>query len=420
MPAQLRELQARRRAARARRRRRGAVALAAALAIGSGGLAVIVGGAGDGEEAPEVPAVPAPGGSPPSMPASSPQPPAASSPEPSPEATPQPPRLDARRLIGERLIAGYDGLEPPRGLRRMIQRGDLAGVILFEDNIAGHRRTRRAVATLQRIPRPRAVRPPLAVMVDQEGGLVERLSGPPTASAQEMGSRRSAFARRQGAATARSLRRAGINVNLAPVLDVVRRSSAIGAEHRSFARRPAQVITAGVAGFARGLRAGGVAATAKHFPGLGAAEVNTDEASQRIALSRRRLRRVDERPFASFIRAGGELVMLGLATYPAFSNRPAALSRSIASGELRRRLGFEGVSISDSLDASAARSFGGRRRVAIEAARAGTDLLLYGDWRTARLAGRVLRHELLSGHLDRDGFEASAERVLELRRGLGG
>jgi beta-N-acetylhexosaminidase len=88
------------------------------------------------------------------------------------------------------------------------------------------------------------------------------------------------------------------------------------------------------------------------------------------------------------------------------------------SGELRRRLGFDGVTITDSLDAAAALAFGSRARVALAAAQAGNDLLLYGDWRAARRAGAALRRKLASGKLDRESFEDSVERVLELRRDL--
>ena len=302
----------------------------------------------------------------------------------------------------------------------MIGRGELAGVILFEDNVGGRKRTDRAIGSLQRARRRSDVRAPLLVMVDQEGGLVKRVPGPPSASAAEMGDRSRRYALRQGKATARNLDRYGINVDLAPVLDLARPGSAIAAEGRSFGRRPRRVRSLAVEGFARGLQRGGVAATAKHFPGLGAARVNTDDASQRITLPRRRLRAADERPFAAFGKADGALVMLGHATYTAFANRPASLSRRIATGELRRRLGYEGVTITDSLDATAVRAFAGRSRIAFEAADAGNDLLLYGSWETAARSGTTLRRKLRTGKLDRSAFEASVARVLELRRSLAG
>jgi beta-N-acetylhexosaminidase len=131
----------------------------------------------------------------------------------------------------------------------------------------------------------------------------------------------------------------GVNVDLAPVLDLGRPGRAIFDEGRTFARKPGAVSRIGV-GFARGLAAGGVAATAKHFPGLGAARINTDNAVQRIRLPAAKLRGADERPYASYMQAGGAMVMLSTAIYPALSREPAALSREIATGERRARIWF--------------------------------------------------------------------------------
>lgn len=341
--------------------------------------------------------------------------------EKSPSSVPPDPvaALKDPELAGLRLVAGYDGRRPPKGLRRLIARGGLAGVILFEENVGSASRTARTIDGLQSIRRPEGLREPLIVAVDQEGGLVRRTPGPPVPSAAEMGQRGRGFARRNGRRTATSLRSYGFNVDLAPVLDLARPGSAIAAEGRSFGNSPARVIDVGVEGFAAGLHVGGVAATAKHFPGLGGATTNTDLASQRIDLSAAAIRDADLEPFRAFVSAGGELVMLGLATYPAFGDRPAALERRIATDELREEVGFEGVSIADSLDAASARAFGDTDAVALAAAGAGTDLLLYGDWHTAREVGRTLAARLRSGRLDRGEFEASARRVMELRGDLG-
>lgn len=291
-------------------------------------------------------------------------------------------------------------------------------MILFPDNIGSAAQTRGTLRKLQRLSRSSGVPGRLLVTVDQEGGLVKRVPGPPNASAAEMGNRGQAYARKQGKRTARLLRQHGINVDLAPVLDVARPGGAIDGERRAFGGSPKRVVRAGVRGFAAGLRSGRVAATAKHFPGIGMVATNTDFASQKVRTSKRKLRRRDEAPFKAFSRTGGELVMLSLATYTAFSDRPAAFSRSIATGELRRRLGFEGVSITDGLGAAAAQAFGSDGEIALAAAGAGVDLLLYTDWREARSARKVLRDRLRKGRLDRKGFEASVRRVLALRRKL--
>lgn len=325
--------------------------------------------------------------------------------------------LSDAELAGTRVITGFTGRRPPPELRRMISAGEVSGVILFDRNVAGRRSVRRLTDELQAIPRPAGANQPLLVTVDQEGGLVRRLPGPPKPSAEAIGSRGAGFAKRIGRAAGKSLRGMGVNVDLAPVLDLGRRGRAIEEEGRTFARKPGAVAAIGAA-FARGLAAGGVAATAKHFPGLGAARVNTDNAVQGIRLPEATLRRADERPFAGFVGAGGALVMLSTAIYPALSGAPASLSREIATGELRERLGFAGVSITDALGTVSARAFGGPARTAAAAAAAGTDLVLFTDLGSAAKAQRALEAGLRDGSLPREEFEAAASRVLSLRAGL--
>ncbi len=301
----------------------------------------------------------------------------------------------------------------------MIRRGAAAGVILFAENLPSRAAARRLIAELQSIRRPPGLREPLLAMVDQEGGLVKRLAGAPSASAEAMGAAGPGFSRRQGRATAANLRGAGFNVDLAPVLDVARPAGAIADTQRGFGTTPARVAATAVP-FAEGLRAGGVAATGKHFPGLGVASENTDFEAQRIALPKQTLRAVDEAPYRRFVASGGELVMLSTAIYPAFSPVPAAFAPAIATAELRGRLGFAGVSITDALESAAVRDFGGPAKAGLAAARAGTDLLLFTDFRAGARAGEALTRHLRGGALDRGAFEASVGRVLRLRHGLPG
>jgi beta-N-acetylhexosaminidase len=338
------------------------------------------------------------------------------SPAPRPSAAS---RLSLGQLAGERLIAGFSGTEAPHALKRMIRRGELAGVILFAANLPSRAAARHLVVEVQSIRRPAGLRDPLLVMVDQEGGLVKRLSGAPNASAKQMGASGAAFSRRQGRATAANLRDAGVNVDLAPVLDVARPGGTIAETERGFGSSASRVAATAVP-FAQGLRAGGVAATAKHFPGLGAAAENTDFAVQRIDLPKRTLRAVDERPYRDYVARGGELVMLSTAIYPAFSPRPAALARQIATDELRGPIGFGGVSITDALESVAVRDFGSPAKVAITAAEAGTDLLLFAGYRAAESAHQSMLGALRRRDLVLPPFEASVARVLRLRHGLPG
>jgi len=328
-------------------------------------------------------------------------------------------RLPLAELAGQRIVAGFKGTEAPPALKAMIRDGELTGVILFADNFPSRADGRRLIRRLQAIRRPPGLRDPLLVMVDQEGGLVKRLAGAPTASAEQMGAHGAAFSHAQGVATAANLRDAGVNVDLAPVLDVARPGGTIGVTERGFGSSAAMVAATAVP-FAVGLQGGGVTPTAKHFPGFGAARENTDFAVQRIDLSKRALRAVDEAPYRRFIARAGELVMLSTAIYPAFSPRPAAFARPIATGELRLRLGFEGVSITDALESVAVREFGGPAQAGLAAARAGTDLLLFTDYRAGDRARRALLGSLRDGSLERADSEVSVDRVLLLRDGLTG
>lgn len=336
-------------------------------------------------------------------------------------APPRPPlagTLSLPRLAGERIVSGLPGTAVPPYLARAIRAGEVAGVVLFADNLPSRASGRRLIGRLQAIPRPPGLRDPLLVMTDQEGGLVKRIGGAPVVSAQAMGARGAAFSREQGGRTAANLRDLGVNVDLAPVLDVARPEGTIAAAERGFGTTAEQVAATAVP-FASALQGGGVAATGKHFPGFGAARLNTDDAVQRIGLSKRMLRQVDEAPYRPYVAAGGDLVMLSTAIYPAFSDRPAAFSAPIVSGELRRRLGFQGVAITDALDTVAVHAFGNAPKVARAATTAGADLLLYTDPSEAGEAHRALVQALRSGKLSRPSFEESATRVLKLRHGLG-
>jgi beta-N-acetylhexosaminidase len=325
--------------------------------------------------------------------------------------------LPPKLLAGERIVVGVSGTSIGPGLRSAIRQGQAAGVVLFAGNFPTRAAGARLIARLQAIPRPPKLRDPLLIMVDQEGGQVKRLSGAPTASAATMGARGAAFSREQGKRAAANLREVGVNVDLAPVLDVGRPGGVIAATERSFGSNPVRVANTAVA-FGGALQYAGIAATGKHFPGFGAARENTDFSVERIDLSKQVLRRVDEAPYGRFIAMGGKLVMLSTAIYPAFSDRPAAFTRAIATGELRERLGFEGVTISDALETPAVEHFGSPADAAVAGAAAGTDLLLYTGLGPAMEARRALLAKLRSGALKRAAFVAAVDRVLALRAEL--
>ena len=196
--------------------------------------------------------------------------------------------LSARRLAGERLVTGFEGRQAPRAVKRMIREGRVAGVILFSDNLGGHDHARGLIRSIQAIRRPRGLRDPLLVMIDQEGGLVKRLSGPPEASAQAMGRRGGRYSRRQG-----------VLHGPQPEAGGRERQPGAGARRGSARQRdPCPAPQLRRQATPRDPHGGpvrerdaepGVAAAGKHFPGLGAAGESTDLAVQRIRLKRSEL-----------------------------------------------------------------------------------------------------------------------------------
>ena len=326
--------------------------------------------------------------------------------------------LTPAQLAGQRVVYGFPGTTPPPDLTARIRDGRAGAVLLLGGNIAGRDGARDLIARLQSIPRQAGLGAPLLVMVNQEGGLVRRLPGPPARPAEDIGVAGPAAARAAGRAAGRLLRGVGANVNLAPVADVARPGSALARDGRLFGTS-AGAVTAAAAPFAEGLSAARVAATAKHFPGLGAATETTDAAPVRIELSARELRRVDMAPFAALIRRGIPLVMLGTAVYPALDPaNPAALSRRIATGELRGRLGFGGVAVTDALDTPALAPVGGPGAVAVRAASAGSDLVMYTGLENGVAAAGALRQAIASDPAARAASQQAVARVIALRERL--
>jgi beta-N-acetylhexosaminidase len=178
-------------------------------------------------------------------------------------------------------------------------------------------------------------------------------------------------------------------------------------------------VSALASAFVRGLQERGVAATLKHFPGLGTVRQDEDVIVQRVSLPLDALRRTEEAPFAAGIGAGVALVMTSTAIYPALSPRPAMLSPAVSTSELRGHLGFRGVSITDDITTRGMARFGTPARLGTLAAQAGNDLLLYaGGYTSAARSADALLREASAGRISIPATRASVRRVLALRASL--
>ncbi|MFL6055485.1 MAG: glycoside hydrolase family 3 N-terminal domain-containing protein [Actinoallomurus sp.] len=333
--------------------------------------------------------------------------------------------LTPEQQAGQRVIYSYSGTTVPQSLLDAIAAGKAAGVIFFGDNISSLSQISSVCADLQQANRSSPVTAPLLLMTDQEGGQVRRLPGGPTMSEKQIGqsSNPVAAATDAGNQAGQLLAGVGMNVNLAPVLDVYRTAGDFEDQYgRSYSKDPTVCGQCGSA-FIRAQQATGVAATAKHFPGLGSASKtqNTDNAPVTLNVSASNLRSIDEAPYGPAISAGVKLVMLSWATYPALDpNLPAGLSPTIVQNELRGRLGFTGVTITDSLTAGGLSKFGTTAQRAVSAAKAGMDLLLVcgEDPSYAQSAVTGLANALRGGQLSQSTFDAARTRVTNLRNSL--
>jgi beta-N-acetylhexosaminidase len=338
--------------------------------------------------------------------------------------------MSPRQLAGQRVIYGYSGLTPPAALLSLISQGQVGGVIFFSGNYRSRAQFTAAVSKLE-AANGAATNPardyPLLLMTDQEGGLVNRLPGAPAPSEKWIGARSTAAgrayqARAAGAGAAANLRSYGINVDLAPVLDVYRAPGNFDDLYqRSYSTNPHVVATLG-ADFIQAMQGRGVAATAKHFPGLGAATAtqNTDQRAVTIRLSKAALEADDEYPYQAAITSNVDLVMVSWAKYPQLgSNVPAGFSPTIVQGELRNRLGFHGVTITDAIGAGALAAYGSTQTRALMAAEAGMQLLLASD-SVAQASQCVtgLGAAYRNGHLPRPAFRATVAQILTLRASL--
>jgi len=333
--------------------------------------------------------------------------------------------LTPRQLAGQRVIFSYSGLHVPSSLLRQIRAGQAAGVIFFGGNISSEAQIASVIRQLRQAQRQSPVASPLLLMTDQEGGLVRRLPGAPVLSAKQIGAsgNPAAAASQAGTAAGKNLAGVGMNVNLAPVLDVYYQSgNFIDQFRRSYSSRASTVATCGEA-FITAQQRVGVAATAKHFPGLGSATTsqNTDIRPVTLYVSGSGLRATDEAPYRAAIAAGVKLVMASWAVYPALdAHHPAGLSPAVIQGELRGRLRYQGVTVTDAIEAGALAAFGGYGPRAVLAAQAGMDLLLCSAQNPAQGQAVVtaLTNALGQGQLNRTAFNAAVQRVTALRNGL--
>ncbi|MFL5672020.1 MAG: glycoside hydrolase family 3 N-terminal domain-containing protein [Chloroflexota bacterium] len=324
------------------------------------------------------------------------------------------------QLIGQKLVVRMSGTTPSADLLGRIERGEIGGVILFGSNIIDSTQLRALTGRLQAAASTGG-QPRLLIAVDQEGGSVRHIPwAPPTMSARQMGiDGRTSVALAQGTAAGSALHGLGLNVDFAPVADVpVTTKSFMYRAGRTFSFYPSKTSRLANA-FGTGLASKGVAPTMKHFPGIGRSRLNTDQYAVTLYAGRTTLA-AGLVPYQTAIAKHIPLIMLSNATYTAYDTvNGAGWSHAISIGLLRNQLGFTGVSITDSLTGTAKARGIAEWRLAVRAARAGTDMILVTDSEAStRLVYSKLMTWSANGSISRALLQASYQRILALKAGF--
>src|SRR5579875_375445 len=317
--------------------------------------------------------------------------------------------MNMRALAARVLCVGFDGAAPDEVPREALRELAPGGLVLFARNVSSVERTERVVDAA------RAASGAAFVAIDQEGGSVARLRDdvveiPGMMALGATGDQRLAW--RAGRRIARDLRRIGVDLDFAPVLDlaVEPRNTVIGT--RSFGSDPRRVGTLAAA-FARGLRCGGVAATAKHFPGHGATAVDSHLALPTIEIDRATLYERELVPFRMCVADGIEAVMVGHLAVPALdAERPASISPVAVTQILRGEFGFGGAVFTDCIEMKAIARTIGSAPAAVAALAAGVDCIVVSHHLevAAAIVEEIVR-ALDDGRLSPARLEEAASRL---------
>jgi len=329
-------------------------------------------------------------------------------------------------ILSQKLMLSFDGFEPTPDLLKVLRDQPIGGLTLYRSlNVRNPSQVSALTAALQEAA-SRNGGLPLLIGADQEGGQLVAVGGGTTTFPGNLalGAARSEdLARRVGAATGRELAAMGININYAPVCDVLVNPKNPSVGLRSFGSDPDMVSHLGTA-LIEGLQSAGVAACAKHFPGLGDTAIDSHYGTPVVMHGEERLRRVELPPFKNAIQAGVKLVMAAHIALPVFNDGrdlPSTLSPGVLRGLLRQDLGFSGVIASDALDMKAIEQGPGLVIDVLAACAAGVDLLLFGPQTSGRetLLAALLQ-AVRRGLLSAEDMEASANRIQALKKWLSG
>jgi len=332
--------------------------------------------------------------------------------------------LTLEEQIGQILMVGFAGTTPTPEITELIQRYHVGNIVLFSRNVQDAAQLHELTSSLQKLAREAGQRSPLLIAIDQENGRVQRLGEDATVFPGNMalgavGSEQSAY--EIALASGLELRALGVNLNLAPVVDVNNNPANPVISVRSFGEDPQQVARLADAQI-RGYQNAGVATCIKHFPGHGDTATDSHLAMPTVPYEMERLERIELVPFKSGIAAGTDCVMTAHISFPALTGDaqlPATLSPVVLQQLLREQRGFQGVIMTDCLEMDAIAETVGVAKGTVLAQQAGNDLILISHRYDRQLAGiNALKAAVQAGEITPEQIRQAAARVLALKERL--
>ena len=326
--------------------------------------------------------------------------------------------------LGGLFMVGLPGTELDDSTRNLINTYGINNFILFKRNAENPEQIRTLCLGLADACRAAGLDAPL-ISIDQEGGTVARLKEPhftefPDARVLAESARAEELLADYATTCAHELLAVGVNMNLAPVLDVSPAGLGLFMERRSLGGTPEQVAHLGTLVIAT-MQKNGLAACAKHFPGLGGATLDPHEVLPVVDRSLEELRRCDLVPFVAAIRAGVAGVMTSHTVYPQLDpDLPATLSPRILGGLLRDELGFDGMVVTDDLEMGAIENEGTVADAALTAFTAGADMLLICHEHAKIIAAHELLGKAVGGGISEERVRKSLDRIGAVRRRFAG
>jgi len=333
------------------------------------------------------------------------------------------PTLDLSEItqkIGRLFVGGIPGPELDANTIRLIKNYHLGGIILFTRNIEDPIQLARLCRDIQKVAMENSGYP-LFLAIDQEGGRVARLKKPFTQFPRNAGIGESPNPEKSALhfanTTAREMSLVGLNMNMAPVLDVAQAHMDAHLVGRSFSQDPVLVTKLGKT-VINALQQGGIMAVGKHFPGLGKSDLDPHLHLPTIQATFEEMESVHLPPFQGAIEANVSAIMSSHAVYPALElGTPATLSRKIMSNLLRETMNFDGLIISDDLEMGAIANERGLPEGAADAFEAGVDLLLICKSQSLLLDSiGFIRDKILQGNIPYERLEKSLERINKYKK----